>query len=78
MIAADTSTLIAYLGGGWLSENYGWRMTFVVVGLPGLLIALMLYLTVSEPKRGGAEAKATPAKLYNEASGNIQPIQGQH
>jgi MFS family permease len=55
-LGVNFGLLIAYLAGGWLSENYGWRMTFVFVGLPGLAIALLLYLTVNEPRRGGAES----------------------
>lgn len=57
-LGVNFGLLIAYLAGGWLSENYGWRTTFVVVGLPGLLIALLLYFTVKEPRRGGAETQA--------------------
>lgn len=57
-LGVNIGLLIAYLAGGWLSENYGWRMTFVIVGVPGLLIAAILYLTVSEPRRGGAEQTA--------------------
>ena len=57
-LGVNIGLLIAYLAGGWLSENYGWRMTFVIVGLPGLLIAALLYLTVAEPKRGGAQGPA--------------------
>lgn len=54
-LGVNIGLLIAYLGGGWLSEHYGWRMTFVAVGLPGLLIAAILYFTVAEPKRGAIE-----------------------
>jgi MFS family permease len=54
-LGVNIGLLIAYLAGGWLSENYGWRMTFVIVGLPGLLIAAILFLTVKEPRRGGAD-----------------------
>ena len=54
-LGVNIGLLLAYLGGGWLSENVGWRMTFVAVGLPGLLIAALLYFTVSEPKRGASE-----------------------
>lgn len=36
---------------GW-GENFGWRFAFIVLGLPGLLIALILFLTVKEPPRG--------------------------
>lgn len=54
-LGVNIGLLLAYLVGGWLSENIGWRMTFVAVGLPGLLIAALLYFTVSEPKRGASE-----------------------
>ncbi len=56
-LGVNLGLLIAYLAGGWLSENWGWRMTFVAVGLPGLVIAALLFLTVSEPQRGAAEVK---------------------
>ena len=48
--------LIAYLGGGWMSEHWGWRETFIVVGLPGILIALLVRFTLIEPPRGASEA----------------------
>jgi predicted MFS family arabinose efflux permease len=54
-LGVNLGILVAYSGGGWLSENVGWRTAFVVVGLPGLLIAAILYFTTVEPKRGAAE-----------------------
>jgi len=38
--------------GGWLSELYGWRMTLVIIGLPGILVALLVMATLREPIRG--------------------------
>lgn len=38
--------------GGWINDNYGWRMAFFVVGLPGVLMALIVRFTVREPPRG--------------------------
>lgn len=32
-----------------------WQMTFFIVGLPGLVLALLFYLTVRDPERRGAE-----------------------
>jgi len=37
----------------------GWRIAFVVVGLPGVLIALLLLLTVKEPPRGYSDPPGT-------------------
>ena len=52
--------LFGFLFGGWLNEFFGWRVAFFVVGVPGVLLALVLYLTVPEPIRGLAENKALP------------------
>lgn len=45
------SSLGAALG-GWGNQNLGWRMTFILAGVPGVAIALLLWFTVKEPPRG--------------------------
>jgi MFS family permease len=45
-----------FLAAGWLGHYFGWRATFVLVGLPGLGLALLLALTVKEPRRTTAVA----------------------
>lgn len=42
--------------GGWANERYGWRFAFMIVGFPGLLLALLIRLTLREPIRGQSEA----------------------
>jgi len=44
--------LFGFLFGGWLNEFFGWRVAFFVVGVPGILLALVLRFTVAEPVRG--------------------------
>lgn len=44
------SMVVGYVLGGWLVETYGWRITFVVLGLPGLLIAMLVRTTLREPR----------------------------
>ena len=44
--------VLGYAAGGLLAEAYGWRWTFVILGLPGILLGIILYLTIREPKRG--------------------------
>lgn len=51
--------LIGFLLGGWLEELYGWRAAFMAVGLPGLMLAVIVRLTLREPPRGYAD-QATP------------------
>jgi predicted MFS family arabinose efflux permease len=48
--------LFGTLFGGWLDQAWGWRMAFVVVGLPGIALALIQWLTVKEPPRATQEA----------------------
>lgn len=38
--------------GGRIGAAYGWRAAFLSVGIPGLLIAAVVYLAVKEPRRG--------------------------
>jgi MFS family permease len=47
--------LVGYIGGAYLVQWFDWRIAFIVVGLPGILLAVLLRLTVKEPPRGFAE-----------------------
>jgi MFS family permease len=46
--------------GGWLRDSIGWRATFVVIGLPGLALALLVRLGVREPPRGRFDPPRDP------------------
>lgn len=47
--------MLGYLIGGWVNEWLNWRWAFIIAGLPGLGIALLVRLTVREPPRGYSE-----------------------
>ena len=49
-VPIGTSLGAAY--GGWGNQTIGWRNTFILAGVPGILIAAILWLTVKEPPRG--------------------------
>jgi len=49
--------MIAYLAGGWVAQNIGWRAAFLMVGLPGLILAVVVRYTVQEPPRGMSEGR---------------------
>lgn len=61
--------LVAYSTGGWAAETLGWRATFVVVGVPGVLIALLVAATVREPVRGLADHGYRSAEALAAARG---------
>jgi predicted MFS family arabinose efflux permease len=37
---------------GAVAHAYGWRAAFLVLGIPGVLLALLIMATIREPKRG--------------------------
>ena len=53
--------LFGFLLGGWLNEFFGWRVAFVVVGLPGIILAFIVRFTVAEPVRGSSDIGHTGA-----------------
>ena len=44
-----------------LGPMYGWQLTFFIVGVPGLLVALWMRATVREPARTGLGSEAAVA-----------------
>ena len=57
--ATFIGTLLALVGGAILAQNYSWRVAFVVVGAPGLLLALIVRWTIAEPVRGAFDTPPT-------------------
>lgn len=58
----NIGVLFGFLAGGWLNEFFGWRVAFVVVGLPGIIIALLVRYTLREPIRGLADQRVAKEK----------------
>ncbi len=54
----NVGLLLAFFGGGWIEQHFGWRNAFLAAGIPGLIIALLFIFTVPEPKRGHVEQLA--------------------
>ena len=53
--------MIGSIVGGWLARDFGWRVAFMAVGVPGLILALLIKLLVREPARGASDVGAPPA-----------------
>ena len=51
--------------GGWANELYGWRVALMIVGLPGLLLALLIRLTLREPRRGQSDGVTADVTHYS-------------
>lgn len=56
--AVPCASIIGFVATGWLMQAYGWRAMFTIIGLPGILLALITYLTLEEPRN-----RARPSDL---------------
>jgi MFS family permease len=52
MLGTGLSNVIGYFLAGWLNELYGWRVMFMVLGMPGLALAALAWFTLREPRLG--------------------------
>lgn len=59
-LGSPLASLISFIVGGWLSERYGWRATFFIMGIPGILLAVLIRMTLKEPRSLSAVAAAAP------------------
>jgi len=58
-VAIPVGSALGYLLGGLLGQRYGWHAAFLLVGVPGLLLAIPLAL-LRTPPRGGDDAASHP------------------
>lgn len=49
-LSSPLAGLISFIAGGWLGERYGWRMTFFMIGIPGLILAMIVKRTITDPR----------------------------
>ena len=61
-IGGNVGIMLGFMLGGWIGETFGWRMAFLVVGLPGLAAAVLARTTLQEPARGRSEGMIDDAE----------------
>jgi MFS transporter, Spinster family, sphingosine-1-phosphate transporter len=61
--------LLGTFAAGWLNQAYGWRTTFVVVGLPGLALGAIARVMLKEPR--GQCGTTAPSS----SDGDVNPAQ---
>jgi MFS family permease len=49
---AAVGQFVIFVLGGWILLNFSWREVFLVAGVPGLILAALLFFTTREPVRG--------------------------
>lgn len=59
--------LLAFMVGGWIAQVHGWRTAFFLAGLPGLILAPVIWLVMREPRRGAMDGVAPEQLPLKEA-----------
>jgi MFS family permease len=60
-MAGPLATLLSFVLGGYLADWVGWRMTLFIMGVPGLVLAVLVKLTLPEPRSARPVEDARPA-----------------
>ncbi|HPF22438.1 MAG TPA: MFS transporter [Hyphomonas sp.] len=66
--------IIGLLLGGILADIFNWRIAFVAVGLPGVLLAFLVFTTIREPERGRFVRETVPAKGRSSLGDDIRSL----
>ncbi len=72
---ANIGIFLAFLVGGVLGQWLGWRWSFIIAGVPGLFLALLMRFAVQEPPRIRA-TPAVPGSLFIATSRQIWQDKG--
>jgi MFS family permease len=62
-IGTYLGVFLGYFIGGYVNQHYGWRMAFYAAGLPGIALAAVMWLTISEPRRGAMAETFKPEPI---------------
>jgi MFS family permease len=53
--SATFGNAFAFIIGGYVAQHAGWRWAFLLAGVPGIILAVLLLATLREPKRGAQD-----------------------
>jgi predicted MFS family arabinose efflux permease len=76
MLGWPLALLVGNVAAGWLNQRYGWRATFVIIGMPGLALAALARFTLKEPRRviGGTTSRAPSAEKIDLRQPSVREV----
>jgi MFS family permease len=71
-LGVPLGTIFAFIWAGWLNQLYGWRMTFLLLGAPGLLLAALARVSLREPRCSKHAVSGTAVTEHSELTPIVQ------
>lgn len=78
MLGNPVSLLMGYFLAGWINEFYGWRMTFVLLSLPGIGLAALAWYTLREPRRAKTRGTVVTASVVTVPADSVAARAASH
>lgn len=73
-IGMGIGVALGQLIAGFMGPKYGWRIPFIIVSIPAILLALIMVLIIDDPERGGMEKHTNTIINNNENSADYDPL----
>jgi MFS transporter, Spinster family, sphingosine-1-phosphate transporter len=51
LVGVPTGSFLGLLVGGYVGSRWGWKTAFVVAGIPGIVLAMIMAVTLRDPRR---------------------------
>lgn len=59
MLAPPIGAAVGFMGGAIIAQEFGWRHTFLVAAVPGVILGILAWIFVAEPPRGQHDVAAS-------------------
>lgn len=65
-LSSAVGSIVTFIVGGMVAAAYGWRTAFLLAGIPGMVMAVVVFFAVREPQRGASDIVPTAAIVATE------------
>jgi MFS family permease len=66
-LGVPLGSMFGAVAGGWIAQNLSWRLAFILVGLPGIAVAILIKLLMKNPPVSEARRAMPPFSMREES-----------
>jgi predicted MFS family arabinose efflux permease/predicted nucleic acid-binding Zn ribbon protein len=75
-MGVTVGSLLANIFGGPIAEAFSWREAFLVLGIPGILVGVVIFFSIKEPPRGYSDPVGTPRPQATSIGETLKMLSG--